>query len=256
MTRKIIIFISMLAMLMIAVPAMAVSPEGEQYINQIVGGGSASLRRASQGIYRDELTERLVLDVLSEKLLRTYNKKSKTDIDALSWACKAVGQSGDIRYKNVLKTVSVNTKNAKVRKYANQSLKKMPAGKAKKPYKKGSIDLAKMRKRLENGQSAITGKRKSKGKKKKKHKGKNSLLSIQNGMGLQEVESIAGSPTSTTSHVTGKSFNPYYRGKDNVRLIHLYKGRGRVLYSRGSRYSNRRWRVVEVQIDLGEPGYP
>jgi len=255
MTRKIIIFISIFAMLMIAIPAIAVSPEGESYINQIVGGGSASLRRAAQGIYNEEKTEQYVLDVLSEKLLRSYNKDSKTDVDALSWTCKAIGRSGDIRYKNVLKTVSTKAKNAKVRKYASQSLKKMPGGEAKKPYEKGSIDLNKMRERLENGQSAITGKAISKSKT-KKGKGKNPLLSIQKGMSLQEAESIAGSPTSTTAHVTGKSFNPYYRGGDNARLTHFYKGKGRILYSQGSRYGSRHWRVMEVQIDLGEPGYP
>lgn len=257
MTRKISIFISMIAMLFMAVPAMAVSTEGERYINQIVGGGSSSLRRASQHIYRNEMTEKLVLDVLSEKLLRTYNKNSKDAVDALAWACKALGRSEKVRYKNVLKTVSTQAKNAKTRKYAKSSLKMMPGGKAKYPYKKGTVNLGAMKKRLDNGQSAVSGKHKpKKAKKSKKKKGKNSLTKIQEGMGMEEVESMVGSPTSTTARVTGKAWNPYYRGGDSTRITHFYKGRGRVLYSRGSRYSSRRWRVIEVQIDRGEPGYP
>lgn len=251
--RKIIFLVFIALMLMPTMPVLAVSSAGEQYINQIVGGGSSSLRRAAQGIFRNEITERAVLDVLSEKLLQSYNDKSKTDIDAVSWACKALGKSGDIRYKNVLKKVSADAANAKVRKYAKQSLKQMPGGKAKKPYKKGHVNLAKLRKKLEKGNSAVSSSGKAKNKSGKKRR---SLSVIQEGMSLQEVTSLIGEPTSSTAHVTGKSFNPYYRGGDNTRLIHFYKGSGRVLFSRGSRYGSRRWRVMEVEIDRSEPGYP
>ncbi|MCP3929825.1 MAG: hypothetical protein GY705_12075, partial [Bacteroidetes bacterium] len=159
--------------------------------------------------------------------------------------------------RNVLKTVSTKAKNAKTRKYAKSSLKMMPGGKAKYPYKKGTVDLDAMKKRIDNGHSAVSGKHKpKKAKKSKKYKGKNSLTKVQEGMGMGEVEDLIGPPTSDTAHVTGKSFNPYYRGGDKTRVTHFYKGRGRVLYSRGSRYSSRRWRVIEVQIDRGEPGYP
>ena len=255
MMRKIMLFIFIMAMLVPAIPAMAVSPAGEQYINQIVGGGYSSLRRASQGIYRNEMTERKVLDVLSEKVLRNYNTTNKTGVDALAWACKALGQSADPRYRNVLRTVNKNAKHAKVRKYAKQSLNKMPVVKVKKPYKKGSVDLDAMKKKLEKGQSAVPASKKSKGKQKSGKK-KYSLSAIQKGMSIQEVSSLVGEPTSTTAHITGKSFNPFYYGGDHARVIHFYKGQGRVLYSKGSKYSSRAWRVFEVQIDLGEPGYP
>ena len=174
-------------------------------------------------------------------------------MDALSWACKAIGRSGDSRYRNVLKTVSSNAEHAKVRKYAKQSLNKMPKGKVKKPYKEGSVDLAKMRKKLESGQSAVSGTQKSKAK--KSGKKKYSLSAIRKGMSLQEVTSLVGEPTSTTSHITGKTFNPFYYGGDHARLIHLYKGQGRVLYSQSSTYS-KTWRVMEVQINPSETGYP
>ena len=148
MMRKIIFFIFIMALLMPTIPAMAVSPAGERYINQIVGGGNSSLRRASQSIYHNGLRERVVLDVLAEKLLKTYNDTSQIGVDALAWACKALGQSGDIRYRNVLKTVNKKAKHSKVRKYAKQSLNTMPAGKVKKPYKKGSVNLKAMEKKL------------------------------------------------------------------------------------------------------------
>jgi len=165
-----------------------------------------------------------------------------------------LGQSGNIRYRNVLKTVSKKAKHSKVRKYAKQSLNKMPAGKVKKPYKKGSVNLKAMQKKLAKGQSPVPASKKSKGKQKSGKK-KYSLSAIKKGMSPDEVISIVGEPTSTTGHITGKSFNPFYYGSDHARLIHLYKGQGRVLYRQSSRYSRRAWRVLEVQIDPGEPGY-
>jgi len=166
MMRKIIFFIFIMALLLPTIPAMAVSPAGERYINQIVGGGNSSLRRASQSIYHNGMRERVVLDVLSEKLLQTYNDTSQIGVDALAWACKALGQSGDIRYRNVLKTVNKKAKHSKVRKYAKQSLDNMPAGKVKKPYKKGSVNLKAMEKKLAKGQSPVPASKKSKRKKK------------------------------------------------------------------------------------------
>jgi len=255
MMRRIIFFIFIMALLMPTIPAMAVSPAGERYINQIVGGGSSSLRRASQSIYHNGHRERVVLDVLSEKLLRTYNDTSQTGVDALAWACKALGQSGDIRYRNVLKTVKKNAKHSKVRKYAKQSLNDMPKGKVKKPYKKGSVNLKAMEKKLAKGKSPVPASKKSK-RKRQSGKNKYSLSAIEKGMSLEEVDELLGEPTSTTGHITGKSFNPFYRGSDHARLIHFYKGKGRIHFSQRSRYSRRVWRVMEVEIDPGEPGYP
>ena len=255
MMRKIIFSIFIVAMLMPAIPAMAVSPAGERYINQIVGGGNSSLRRASQSIYHNGLRERVVLDVLAEKLLQTYNDTSQIGVDALAWACKALGQSGDVRYRNVLQTVKKNAKHSKVRKYAKQSLNDMPKGKVKKPYKKGSVNLKAMEKKLAKGQSPVPASKKSK-RKRKSGKNKYSLSAIEKGMSLEEVDELLGEPTSTTGHITGKSFNPFYRGSDHARLIHLYQGKGRIHFSQSSRYSRRVWRVIEVEINPGEPGYP
>lgn len=251
--RKIIIFISILAILVAAIPAMAVSLAGERYINQIVGGSTSSLRRASQSIYNTELTERAVLDVLAEKLLQVYNSKGNTGVDAVAWACKALGRSGDIRYKNVLSTVATQAENRKIQKYAKKSLKMMPSGTAEKPYKKGTVNLAKMRKKLISGQSSVSSCQQSSKQQSKKSKG--SLSIIKEGMSMQEVVDLVGEPTSSTSHITGKTFNPFYYGTDHTRLIYLYKGKGRVFFSQRALYSNS-WRVMEVQIDSSELGYP
>ncbi len=264
MMRK--ITISIIAILLLAIPAMAVSPEGEQYINKIVGGNNTSLRKAAQDIYNAKLTERVVLDVLAEKVLLSlsYNNTDSLTRDAVAWACKALGRSGDIRYKNVLNIVKDQTKHSKIKKYAELSLKMMSDGKVKAPYKKGSMDLVAMQKRLEKGRPALPPKKKSKPKKKKpkpkkveekKSVVKPSLSIIRKGMTLQEVKLIIGSPTSIKSHVNKKTFNPFYYGNDYAQLTHFYKGQGRVSYSQRSSYSNA-WRVIDVQINPEETGYP
>lgn len=253
MIRRIIFFIVIIALLLPAVPAMAVSPAGEQYINQIVGGGFTSLRRASQSIYRTNMTEKQVLDVLAEKLLQNYNASDKTGVDAISWACKALGQSSDIRYKNVLQTVTKNAKHAKTRKYAKQSLKSMPAGQADYPYQKGSVNLKALRSKLNKGQSPVPASKQSPSKQVSGEK-RYSFSAIREGMSIQEVHSLLGPPTSSTSHITGKTFNPFYYGTDTARQIYLYKGQGRIFFSNNS-YSNA-WRVIEIEINPGETGYP
>ncbi len=116
----------------------------------------------------------------------------------------------------------------------------MPKGKAKKPYESGTIDLAKMRKKLSKGQPASSGGKSNKAKSKKNQ---HSLSAIKKGMSLQEVNGLIGEPTSSSSHVTGKTFNPFYYGSDHARLVFLYEGRGRILFSQRSSYTNT-WRVI------------
>ncbi len=254
--KKIIIFISIFTILFTAIPAMAVSPAGQRYINEIVGGGVNSMKQASKRIYRTELTERAVLDVLAEKLLQNYNYRGRAGADAAAWACKALGRSGDLRYKNVLKTIMNDAETRKVRKYAKKSLRMMPHGTANSPYRKGSVNLAAMRKKLDKGISPSPYKQRSK-KKRFKHSGRKKLplSAVRKGMSLEEVNNLVGNPTSTTSHLTGKVFIPFYYGGDNARRINLYKGRGRILFTHTSAFSHT-WIVREIQIDPNEAGYP
>lgn len=63
-------------------------------------------------------------------------------------------------------------------------------------------------------------------------KGKFSGLKI--GMGLNEVISIAGTPTDTNSHITGKAWIPFYFGSGRYETIFYYKGVGRLTFSGGA----------------------
>ena len=75
-------------------------------------------------------------------------------------------------------------------------------------------------------------------------------------MSMAEAYALAGEPTSSTGHVTGKAWIPYnFKGSDTLRQYSLYKGKGRIIFTNRSHY-DRSWQVYEVQIDASEPGYP
>jgi len=61
------------------------------------------------------------------------------------------------------------------------------------------------------------------------------LHQVTLGMTESEVQAILGAPTSTSSHVTGKAYNPFnFSGRDTVRIVYHWAGVGRVEFSQGS----------------------
>lgn len=75
------------------------------------------------------------------------------------------------------------------------------------------------------------------------------LAKVKVDMGQREVTDLMGPPTDVDSHMTGKGFLPFYFGDDAHRMVHHYKGQGRVIY-RG-----RSARVEKVEYDPAERGY-
>lgn len=58
------------------------------------------------------------------------------------------------------------------------------------------------------------------------------LSSIKEGMSDTEVGKIMGFPDNTSSYMTGKAWIPFYFGPDTTRTDWLYRGQGRVVFSR------------------------
>ena len=73
-------------------------------------------------------------------------------------------------------------------------------------------------------------------------------------MSIQEANDILGRPTAAIIHSTGKGNIPFYYGSDGARFLHLYKGRGRIIFNQ-TRINSNVWRVFEIQIDPSESGY-
>ena len=81
------------------------------------------------------------------------------------------------------------------------------------------------------------------------------LASITKGMRPEEVQKIAGAPTTIRPYITGKAFIPWYFGPDRTRTAYYYKGQGRVVFS-GDGGLGTNSTVLQVEYDPSEPGAP
>lgn len=221
---------------------------GQRTVEMLVRGGPESQREAAQNIYNGIDRNPDVLDVVAELLLQTYQRPGFIEVDATSWMCKALGASGDVRYKGVLQQIADKASERKVRKYAEQSLGMLPQGNAA-PYIAGTVDLAKLRAGALQNQEATKAVPPSGA------DGSAVFDRITIGMSMDEVFAFIGQPTATTSRITGKAWAPFYHGGDTARMFALYKGKGRIVFSNPSRYAPV-WRVIDIVTDPSESGYP
>lgn len=78
---------------------------------------------------------------------------------------------------------------------------------------------------------------------------------ITKGMPDAQVRDILGTPTSTNSYPTGKSWIPGYGwwGTDGHRWEWFYKGKGRIVYN--TKWFSSRLKVIRVLYDPSEDGY-
>ena len=81
------------------------------------------------------------------------------------------------------------------------------------------------------------------------------LAGITKGMRPEEVQKIAGAPTTIRPYITGKAFIPWYFGPDRTRTAYYYKGQGRVVFS-GDGGLGTNSTVLQVEYDPSEPGAP
>ena len=77
------------------------------------------------------------------------------------------------------------------------------------------------------------------------------LAKIEIGMTDSDVRKILGEPSNTNDYMTGKAFIPYYYGSDTARSDYMYKGVGRVVFSR-NRYSGA-LKVIKLIHNPDEP---
>lgn len=77
-----------------------------------------------------------------------------------------------------------------------------------------------------------------------------SLARVEVGMTDAQVRKILGEPDNSNAYMTGKAWIPFYYGPDTHRTDWMYKGQGRVVFSRN------RWsgglKVVNVLYSAGE----
>lgn len=84
-------------------------------------------RTAAKCITKGRITDLVVLDLVERVLLKGYKRNCSdgNHIDAMSWLCKALGASGQRKYRSTLKTVANNAQSRKLKGYAKKSLNKL-----------------------------------------------------------------------------------------------------------------------------------
>lgn len=97
---------------------------GSRYITMLRSGNLRSKTDAGKLIVREGVKDTAVLDVVEQELLKGYQASGddRGAVDAMAWLCKALGASGNGKYRGTLRTVAQKAPHRKLQKYAEQSL--------------------------------------------------------------------------------------------------------------------------------------
>ncbi|MDK9709428.1 MAG: FlgO family outer membrane protein [Desulforhopalus sp.] len=105
----------------------SLTSEQAKYLRMLESNNTREQKNAAQLMVRSNLRDPVVLDVVEKILLNGY-KTSGTDhdrndtVDTLSWLCKALGASGNSKYRATLSKVASEAPNRKLKGYAEKSL--------------------------------------------------------------------------------------------------------------------------------------
>jgi hypothetical protein len=83
------------------------------------------LRNGAKSVYYHHLGNAYLTDLAAQVLLDKYNDdlRDRDHMDAMAWLCKALGKSGNNKYRSALETVADQAKNRKLRGYASKNLR-------------------------------------------------------------------------------------------------------------------------------------
>lgn len=246
------------ALLCVAGNALALDQSGQRYTTMLASGGPGTISSAAQDIFNTGMKDPEVLDVAAQVLVDIGPKTllSRDFADAAAWLCKALGISGNARYRPVLETVVKSDINRKTRSHCDKSADMLPknGGDAFVP---GSVNVDSYKDGGKGKPATAASTKPAAAAKAAPASGKPVDLSlVKEGMSQQEVDDLLPAPTAQTTHMTGKQFQPFNFGaRDLQRLKYLYKGVGHIEFSMKSGY-NGIFRVIAVVPDPNETGYP
>ncbi len=251
----------------------------QQYVEQLIKGGPSTQRQVAENMYNTAYRNAEVLDVMAEVVLEKYPLAGAqfNYVDSVAWMCRALGASGNNRYRPVLEKVSDDkSAHRKLRGHCEKASKQLPKG-SENSYVAGTVNLELLRNPPPPPPPEPVN---AKGKKNAKPATAKpapaaapaatpvaavaeapaaksvDLSQVQVGMSQQQVDALLGPPTAQTQRMTGKQWQPFNFGaRDLQRMMYLYKGVGRVEFSLKSAYEGV-FRVVAVTPDPNETGYP
>jgi outer membrane protein assembly factor BamE (lipoprotein component of BamABCDE complex) len=275
MNRKIVsLALGAMALLASASSLAALDEAEKMYMDRLLKGSWVSLRDVAQSLYNTGNTNTEILDVTAETLLERYPRagEDRDAVDAVAWMCRALGASGNSRYRPVLDRVE-NDKSVhrKARGHCEKAAKGLPK-EVSNPYVAGTVNLEQLRNPPPPPPPPAPAAKGKKGAKKvaaapaaqpaapapaaPAEAKKVDFSVIKEGMSQQEVDALIGQPTAQTQRMTGKQWQPFNFGaRDLQRLYYLYKGVGRIEFSMKSGYEGV-FRVIKISPDPAETGYP
>jgi outer membrane protein assembly factor BamE (lipoprotein component of BamABCDE complex) len=275
MNRKIVsLALGAMALLASASSLAALDEAEKMYMDRLLKGSWVSLRDVAQSLYNTGNTNTEILDVTAETLLERYPRagEDRDAVDAVAWMCRALGASGNSRYRPVLDRVEHDKSvHRKARGHCEKAAKGLPK-EVSNPYVAGTVNLEQLRNPPPPPPPPAPAAKGKKGAKKvaaapaaqpaapapaaPAEAKKVDFSVIKEGMSQQEVDALIGQPTAQTQRMTGKQWQPFNFGaRDLQRLYYLYKGAGRIEFSMKSGYEGV-FRVIKISPDPAETGYP
>jgi len=93
----------------------------------LLADNSPQLKQAAKIMASGQQINDKNTELLAEILWRKYKVAVPSDIDALSWACKALAEANNGRYRNLLQEIYQSQSHKKLRKYAKKAFNQLPS---------------------------------------------------------------------------------------------------------------------------------
>lgn len=125
--------------------AFALTTSEQLNYDRLISGDINQVKQAAQSIVSSNNSNPEVLDVLAQYLAKNYLAAADYQLDTMAWACRALGETGNARYRDLLSTIVNSDAHKKIRKYAKKSLKRLPSDSTEQ-FVVGSVDLSNLQK--------------------------------------------------------------------------------------------------------------
>lgn len=119
-----------------------IDKEVNRYVSVLNDAGFQQQKPMLKQLGWSGITSPKVYDVIAEKLIAFKGADNKVDVQQASWFAKALGYSGNDKYRATLDEAAANAKSKKVRKYATQALDNLEQYKAWNPVISANLDAA------------------------------------------------------------------------------------------------------------------
>ncbi|MBE0457555.1 hypothetical protein NDQ71_20190 [Pseudoalteromonas sp. KG3] len=191
-----------LSLVTLSSSAFALTTSEQRDYDRLASGDLTEIKQAAQSIVANNNANPEVLDVLAEFVAQNYLNAPEYQLDTIAWACRALGETGNPRYRDLLSAIVESDAHKKVRKYAKKSLRILPSTQVTQ-YVAGTIDLASIRTTPKTVGSSLTGEDKT-------------LFDIASG-NLIEIKMLAqkytatGIPSQKVGDTLAEYFAQYYK---------------------------------------------